>query len=76
MIQDNIINNTSTDLITYSIAEAAVKIGVTKDAVYRLVRTGKLPHVKVGSTRILHDTLVRFLRDSETTHYWDVEVAC
>ena len=50
-------------------------MGVTKDAVYRLVRTGKLPHVKMGSTRILHDTLVRFLRDSETTQYWEAQVA-
>ena len=73
MVNDN---SKNTDLITYSIAEAAVIMGVTKDAVYRLVRTGKLPHVRLGSTRILHDTLVRFLRDSETTQYWEVEVAC
>lgn len=72
MVNDN---SKNTDLITYSIAEAAVIMGVTKDAVYRLVRTGKLPHVRLGSTRILHDTLVRFLRDSETTQYWEVEVA-
>lgn len=72
MVNDN---SKNTDLITYSIAEAAVIMGVTKDAVYRLVRTGKLPHVKLGSTRILHDTLVRFLKDSETTQYWEVRVA-
>ena len=72
MVNDN---SKNTDLITYSIAEAAVIMGVTKDAVYRLVRTGKLPHVKLGSTRILHDTLVRFLKDSETTKYWEVRVA-
>ncbi len=72
MVNDN---SKNTDLITYSIAEAAVIMGVTKDAVYRLVRTGKLPHVKLGTTRILHDTLVRFLKDSETTQYWEVRVA-
>lgn len=48
MVNDN---SKNTDLITYSIAEAAVIMGVTKDAVYRLVRTGKLPHVKLGTRK-------------------------
>ncbi len=68
-------NAKNTDLITYSIAEAAVAMGVPKDTVYRLVRTGKLPHVKMGCTRIRHDTLARFLKDTETTQYWEAGVA-
>ena len=65
----------NTDLVTYSIAEAAVIMGVPKDTVYRLVRTRKLPHVKLGCTRIRHDTLVRFLKEAETTQYWEAGVA-
>lgn len=55
---------------TYTIAEAAKILRVSKDFVYELVRTGELPHISVGQTRIRHDALVQYIIKSETTTYW------
>ena len=55
---------------TYTIAEAAQILHVSKGFVYELVRTGELPHVSIGQTRIRHDALVQYIIKSETTIYW------
>ena len=55
---------------TYTVAEAAKILHVSKDFVYELVRTGELPHVSIGQTRILYDTLTRYIINNETTVYW------
>ena len=55
---------------TYTVAEAAKILHVSRDVVYELVRTGELPHINVGQTRIRHDTLVQYIIKSETTTYW------
>lgn len=55
---------------TYTVAETAKILHVSKDFVYELVRTGELPHVSIGQTRIRHDALVQYIIKSETTVYW------
>ena len=55
---------------TYTVAEAAKILHVSKDFVYELVRTGELPHVSIGQTRIRYDTLTRYIINNETTVYW------
>lgn len=56
---------------TYNVAEVAKILHVSKDVVYELVRTGELPHISVGHTRIRHDTLTQYIIKSETTTYWE-----
>ncbi len=55
---------------TYTVAEAAKILHVSRDVVYELVRTGELPHINVGQTRIRHDALTQYIIKSETTTYW------
>ena len=55
---------------TYTVAEAAKILHVSRDVVYDLVRTGELPHINVGQTRIRHDVLTKYIIKSETTTYW------
>lgn len=55
---------------TYTVAEAAKILHASKGFVYELVRTGELPHINVGQTRIRHDTLAQYIIKSETTTYW------
>ena len=63
--------NIPNDLRTYSVAEAATLSGLQKDTIYEYLRAGKLPCLKMGHTRIRHEALVDFLREMETTQYWD-----
>lgn len=55
---------------TYTVAETAKILHVSRDVVYELVRTGELPHINVGQTRIRHDALTQYIIKSETTTYW------
>lgn len=64
------------ELRTYTVAEAAVLMGISKDKVYEFLRSGKLPHLKVGTTRIRHNAIVQFLDSIESTTYWEGGVAC
>lgn len=64
------------ELRTYTVAEAAVLMGISKDKVYEFLRSGKLPHLKMGMTRIRHNAIVQFLDSIESTTFWEGEVAC
>ncbi len=55
---------------TYTVAEAAKILHVSRDIVYELVRTGELAHINVGQIRIRHDALTQYIIKSETTTYW------
>ena len=68
--------NDTNELKTYSVAEAAVLMGISKDKVYEFLRLGKLPHLKMGMTRIRHVAIVEFLKSIESTEYWECGVAC
>lgn len=67
-------NDVPAELRTYTVAEAAQLIGVKKEKLYEYLRAGKLPHLKMGTTRIRHEALVEFLKAQETTEYWSREV--
>ena len=64
-------DNIPDELKTYTVAEAASLIGIKKDTIYEYLRAGKFPCLKMGHTRIRHEALVEFLRNMETTQYWD-----
>lgn len=64
------------ELRTYTVAEAAALLGISKDKLYEYLRAGKIPHLKMGMTRIRHTALVEFLKSVESTQYWESGVAC
>ena len=50
------------DRLAYSIAEAAVITGLSRDLLYDQMRSGKLAYLKVGRRRIItHADLYKFL---------------
>ncbi len=53
--------------VTMEAAEVAEYLGLSKDAVYRLRREGKLPYIRLGERRILFrkDSIDRFLAEQE-----------
>lgn len=70
----NNIDNVPMELKTYSVAEVADIFGINTAKVYEFIRSGKLPHLKMGKARIRHQSLDKFLDEMETTQYWDNEV--
>ncbi|HEU5139101.1 MAG TPA: helix-turn-helix domain-containing protein [Bacillales bacterium] len=59
--------------ITMEAAEVAEYLGLSKDAVYRLRREGKLPFIRLGERRILFkkDSIDRWLAEQEETSLED-----
>jgi len=56
--------------IVLDVDEASAYLDVNRMAIYRLVKSGDLPHVKIGSSiRITVDALDRFVTDHETTDW-------
>lgn len=53
------------DARAYSVAETAKLMGVNRPYVYRLIKSGRLRHIKLGSIKIPHEFLVQFYRESE-----------
>jgi excisionase family DNA binding protein len=50
--------------LTLSVPEAARALGISKNTAYTLIRTGRLPHVRLGTRiRIPHQALVDWLAD-------------
>ncbi len=68
--------NDVNELKTYSVAEAADLMRISKDKVYEFLRAGKLPHLKMGTTRIRYTAIINFLDSIESTTFWESEVAC
>lgn len=53
------------DKMVYTVAETAAILGVNKDFVYRLIKNGSLPAMKIGSMKIRRQALERFLEEEE-----------
>lgn len=49
----------------YSVAEVAKLMGVQRGYVYKLIQSGQLRHIKLGSIKVPHEFLVEFYRRSE-----------
>jgi len=47
--------------LTYSVAEAARALGVGRNTVYELIRTGQLPHIKLGRRLLISRAALREL---------------
>lgn len=50
---------------SYTVAEVAKILHTNTDRVYALIKSGELPSVKIGVTRIRHDVLLAFLMQHE-----------
>lgn len=54
--------------MAFSVREAGEMVGVSKDAIYALIRTGDLPSLKIGQrTFIRREALAHFLEQREAT---------
>ena len=45
---------------SYTVAEVAKILHTNTDRVYALIKSGELPSIKIGVTRIRHDVLLTF----------------
>ena len=43
-----------TEKLTYSVEEAAKRIGVGKNAVYELAKAGKIPFIRIGRRYVIN----------------------
>ena len=55
----------ATELKSYTVAEVAKILHTNTDRVYALIKSGELPSIKIGVTRIRHDVLLAFLMQHE-----------
>jgi len=53
---------------SYTVAEVAKILHTNTDRVYALIKSGELPSVKVGVTRVRHDVLLAFLMQHENNN--------
>lgn len=53
------------ELKSYTVAEVAKILHTNTDRVYALIKSGELPSIKIGVTRIRHDVLFDFLMQHE-----------
>ncbi len=53
---------------SYTVAEVAKILHTNTDRVYALIKSGELPSVKIGVTRIRHDVLLTFLMQHESNN--------
>ena len=49
----------------YTVAQTAALLQTSKDYVYRLINTGILKTVKIGTKKIRHDVLAEFIKNAE-----------
>lgn len=45
-------NTINFDKLLYSVPEVAEMLGVTREAVYHMIKRGELPTIKIGTTKI------------------------
>ena len=50
---------------SYTVGQVAKILHTNTDRVYALIKSGELPSIKIGVTRIRHDVLLSFLMDHE-----------
>ncbi len=53
---------------SYTVAEVAKILHTNTDRVYALIKSGELPSIKIGVTRIRHDVLLDFLMQHESNN--------
>ncbi len=53
------------NLRLYTVKEVAEILKTNKKFVYRLINANVIPAIKIGSTKIRHDSLVKFLDNAE-----------
>lgn len=53
---------------SYTVAEVAKILHTNTDRVYALIKSGELPSIKIGVTRIRHDVLLTFLMQHESNN--------
>ena len=53
---------------SYTVAEVAKILHTNTDRVYALIKSGELPSVKIGVTRVRHDVLLNFLMEHERSN--------
>lgn len=58
----------ATELKSYTVAEVAKILHTNTDRVYALIKSGELPSIKIGVTRIRHDVLLTFLIQHESNN--------
>lgn len=57
-------NTIKLDKLLYTVPEVANMLGVTKEAVYYMIKRGELPTIKLGTTRIRAVDINNLLRVS------------
>lgn len=62
----------STERIAVSVAEAALRIGVSETTYRRLARAGLAPHVRLGSRRVVVPlaALTEWMNSEARAHMW------
>lgn len=50
---ESLVTNPSAPRLTYTVEEAAQVLGVSRGLAYELVRTGRIPSVRLGQRRII-----------------------
>ena len=53
---------------SYTVAEVAKILHTNTDRVYALIKSGELPSIKIGVTRVRHDVLLAFLMQHESNN--------
>ena len=57
--------------ILYTVSEVSEILHTNKTYVYSLVKAGLLPALKLGSLKIRHETLIRFINENENMDLTD-----
>lgn len=70
MSNKNNICNLNAERNTMTVAEAARYVGVSKDLIYKMVREGGIPFVRIGKRRILFrkDSIDKWLCSQEISY--------
>ena len=61
------------DIRLYTVKEVAAILKTNTKFVYRLINCNMLPAIKIGSTKVRHDSLAKFLRDAEGLDFTEPE---
>ena len=61
------------DIRLYTVKEVAGILKTNTKFVYRLINCNVLPAIKIGSTKVRHDSLAKFLRKAEGLDYTEPE---
>lgn len=54
-----------TDIKLYTVKEVAELLSISKDRVYVLIRSNRLPALNIGGLKVRHEALATFLRETE-----------